>query len=84
MDMDDDFIGNIEFNLTPEQSEIVSGAIDLASEDEDSFSKTNPLIFIMNWWATQEPDSRKRRESPEETLAEACRCFILAHEKRNE
>ena len=32
MDMDDDFIGEIEFNLSPEQAELVSRAIDVASK----------------------------------------------------
>jgi len=83
MDMDDDFIGNIEFNLTPEQSEIVSRAIDLASEDKDTFRNTNPLISIMHWWNTHVPAFQKLRESsPERTLTEACRLFILAHEEQ--
>jgi hypothetical protein len=82
MDMDDDFVGNIEFNLTPEQSEIVSRAIDLASEDKDTFRNTNPLISIMHWWDTHVPEFQKLRESPEGTLAEACRLFILAHEEK--
>ena len=48
---DDDFIGNIEFNLTQEQGEIVQRAIDLAAgADEDEFIKVNPLIAIMQWW----------------------------------
>ena len=83
MDMDDDFIGNIEFNLTPEQSEIVNRAIDLASEDkDDTFRSTNPLISIMHWWDTHVPEFQKLRESPEGTLTEACRLFILAHEEK--
>ena len=31
MDMDDIFIGEIEFNLSPEQAELVSRAINVAS-----------------------------------------------------
>jgi hypothetical protein len=82
MDMDDDdFMGNIEFNLTLEQSKIVSQAIDLASQDNDAFGTTNPLISIMQWWQTQVPNSEKRHGSPEGTLAEACRLFVLAHGK---
>ena len=46
MDMDDDdFMGEIEFDLSPEQKKIVSRAINLASKDEgDEFAVTNPLI----------------------------------------
>jgi hypothetical protein len=83
MDMDDDdFMGNIEFNLTLEQSKIVGQAISLASEDKDAFRNTNPLISIMQWWDTHIPEAEKIRGSPERTLAEACRWFVLAHEKR--
>jgi hypothetical protein len=82
MAMDDDFIGNIEFNLTPEQSEIVSRAIDLASEDKDTFRNMNPLISIMHWWDGHVPEFQKLRESSEGTLTEACRLFILAHEEK--
>jgi hypothetical protein len=79
--MDDDFIGNIEFNLTLEQSRIVSRAIDLASENNDAFGTANPLISIMQWWQTNVAEADKHRGSPEGTLAEACRLFVLAHEK---
>jgi hypothetical protein len=78
---DDDFMGNIEFNLDLEQSRIVSRAIDLASQDKDAFCNTNPLISIMQWWETHVPESEKRNGSAEGTLAEACRLFVLAHEK---
>ena len=76
---DDDFLGNIEFNLTPEQGEVVRRAIDLASNDPDAFQRTNPLIAIMQWWETNISASEKVRGSPEVTLAEACRLFVLAH-----
>ena len=85
MDMDDnDFMGEIEFNLTREQSEIVSRAIDLASKQsdgEDGFGATNPLITIMQWWQSHVPEAERRRTTPEGTLAEACRLFVLAHDK---
>ena len=61
MDMDDDFMGEIEFNLTPEQSEIVSRAIDLASRDNDEFQFINPLISIMQWWQRYSARRRKTR-----------------------
>ena len=52
MDMDDDFIGEIEFNLSPEQAELVSRAINVASSSrgDDDFAQINPLIAIMSWW----------------------------------
>ena len=83
MDMDDDdFMGNIEFDLTPEQGKVVRQAIDLASNDPDAFRMTNPLIAIMQWWETNVPAGEKVRGSPETTLAEACRLFVLAHTQR--
>jgi hypothetical protein len=77
--MDDDFIGSVEFNLTPEQSEIVSRAIELASRENDTFGVLNPLIAIMQWWTASVPDAGQRRRSPEGTLAEACRLYVSAH-----
>ena len=84
MDMDDDFMGEIEFNLTPEQSEIVSRAIDLASRDNDEFQFINPLISIMQWWQRYSPEEERRGGSPEATLVEACRLFMRAHEESDE
>jgi hypothetical protein len=81
MDMDDDFMGEVEFNLTLEQSDIVSRAIDLASHQTDGFQIVNPLISIMQWWESLAPQAEKHRGSPEATLVDACRSFILAHEK---
>lgn len=83
MDMDDDdFVGNIEFDLSPDQGRLVREAIDLASSQADPFQMTNPLIAIMQWWETNVPESDKLRGSPEATLAEACRLFIEAHRPR--
>jgi hypothetical protein len=85
MDMmdDDDFMGEIELDLSPEQQKMVSRAIDLAASDKlDSFGVTNPLIAIMQWWETNVPDAEKPGGPPEATLAEACRLFVLAHDKR--
>ena len=84
MDMDDDdFMGEIEFDLSPEQKKIVSRAINLASKDEgDEFAVNNPLISIMQWWATNVPDAEKLTGPPEAVLAEACRLFLLTHDKR--
>lgn len=81
---DDDFMGEIEFDLSPEQRRIVSRAITLASEGEDGddeFIKTNPLIAIMQWWDAHNAVSGKSGQTPEEALAEVCRRFILEHEK---
>ena len=81
MDMDDDFIGAIEFNLSAEQGEIVRRAIEVAaSSGSDEFRTTNPLIAIMQWWEANVPEGEKLRGSPEATLALACRRFLLAHE----
>ena len=85
MDMDDDFIGEIEFNLSAEQGEVVSRAIAIAAsspgdELEDEFTRINPLIAIMRWWQIHVPDHEKSRGSPEATLVDACRRFLLAHE----
>jgi hypothetical protein len=78
---DDDFMGEIEFDLSPEQQEMVSRAITLASRDGgDGFGATNPLIAIMQWWETAVPEAEKPRGKPEIVLAEACRRFVLAHE----
>jgi hypothetical protein len=78
---DDDFMGDIEFNLSPEQSEIVSRAIELAAQEKDHFRFTNPLISIMQWWQSHVPEVEKRRGSPEGTLAEACRLYVQWHDK---
>jgi hypothetical protein len=79
MDMDDDFVGEIEFNLTAEQGEIVNRAIELASQQNNEFQLVNPLISIMQWWESSVPEADKRRGSPEATLVEACRAFLNAH-----
>jgi hypothetical protein len=82
MDMDDDFIGEIEFNLSPEQADLVSRAIGVASNlrsDDDDFIQINPLIAIMGWWKANSPEQQSRI-SPETILVEACREFLIAHE----
>lgn len=77
---DDDFMGDLPFNLTPEQGHVVNEAISFASSCEgDAFRTTNPLISILQWWERNIPDDQKLRGSREETLAEACRQFMLAH-----
>jgi len=81
MDTDDDFMGGVEFDLTAEQSETVRRAIDLASRGKDEFQFVNPLISIMQWWESCVPEEEKFRGSPEATLVEACRLFMLAHEE---
>ena len=60
-------------------------AIELASkspgeEAGGEFARINPLIAIMRWWQIHVPDYEKSRGSPESTLVEACRRFLLAHE----
>lgn len=84
MEIDDDFMGEIEFDLTVEQSGIVSQAIDLASRENDGFELINPLVSIMQWWESHVPEADKLRTSPEATLVEACRLYMLAHESSTE
>jgi hypothetical protein len=82
MDMDDDFMGEIEFDLSPEQEDIVSRAISLAADSDDAFRNINPLIAILQWWQINVDDNEKVKGSPETILADACRRFVLAHEPR--
>jgi hypothetical protein len=81
MDDDDDLFGEIEFNLAPEQSKIVSRAIELAAKSNDAFAATNPLLSIMQWWQAHAPKVETDVRSPDGTLTEACRLFVQAHEK---
>lgn len=83
MEMDDDFMGEVEFNLTAEQGSIVNRAVELASQEDDTFSVTNPLISIMQWWATNLPEPERRGVSPEQTLTEACRLYVLSKDVRD-
>ncbi len=84
MDMDDDFIGEIEFAPSPEQAEIISRAISLAASthDDDDFGQINPLIAIMRWWKSH-PANVEGGNSPEAILVEACRQFLLAREVKD-
>jgi hypothetical protein len=83
MDMDDDdFMGEIEFDLTPEQKKVVAYAITLASSSgNDEFRQMNPLISILQWWEANVAEDERPKGTPEATLAEACRQFVLSHEK---
>lgn len=82
MDTDDDFMGEIEFALSPEQGEIVNRAVDLASSlPGDEFASLNPLIAIMQWWQSNAPGGMPAGMSPEAQLAEACRRFVITHER---
>jgi hypothetical protein len=87
MDMDDDFIGETEFKLSAEQGELVNRAIMLASNppddgETDEFTRLHPLIAIMRWWQTHVPEHERLHSSPEATLVDACRRFVLAREAR--
>jgi hypothetical protein len=85
MDMDDDdFMGEIEFDLSPEQEKIVNRAISVAAESGDAFRSTNPLISILQWWQANVSDSDKIKGSPEEMLTDACRRFLLTHQSRDQ
>ena len=81
MDMDDDFVGTLEFDLSAHDAELVNRAISLAAQNPgDGFAQINPLIAIMRWWQTQAHRNAVTPISPEKTLVEACRAFLLAHE----
>jgi hypothetical protein len=80
MDMDDDFIGSVEFDLSPEQAEIVNRAISLAANSDDSFRNINPLISILQWWQANQSEGDKVDSSPESVLTDACRQYLRAHE----
>jgi hypothetical protein len=81
MDMqDDDFIGSVEFDLSPEQAEIVNRAISLAAKSGDSFRNINPLISILQWWQANQSEDDKVNGPPEVVLTDACRQFLQAHE----
>lgn len=84
MDMDDDFMGEIEFDLSAPQKSVVTKAIDLASKlgGSDSFVGVNPLIAIMQWWEQQDSQNVIAGKSPEDGLAEICEAFIRAHESQ--
>ena len=83
MDMDDDFMGEIEFDLTASQGQIVRQAIELASLDgADVFRTVNPLIAIMQWWQSNSTDADLVKGSPESTLVRACQSYIAAHGKK--
>ena len=80
--MDDDFMGELEFNLAQDQGEIVRRAIELAvSLRTEDFNARNPLIAIMQWWEANVPETEKLRATPEKTLTEACRQFLLVHQR---
>jgi hypothetical protein len=80
---DDDFMGEVEFNLSPEQGAVVRRAVTLAStSDDDEFGAVNPLIAIMQWWEANRAEGDLVKGSPEGTLVEACRRYIAAHEQR--
>jgi hypothetical protein len=79
---DDDFMGEIEFNLSPEQGAIVTRAVTLASNTEsDEFGAGNPLIAIIQWFEAHRAEGDVIKGSPEGTLVEACRRYIAAHER---
>jgi hypothetical protein len=80
MDMDDDFMGEVEFDLSAGQMDVVTRAIELASQAGDAFGVTNPLIAIMQWWEINIPEAERCHVSLEQTLTEACRLYVLSKE----
>jgi len=80
MEMDDDFMGEIEFALSPEQSDVVNRAVNVASSlQSDDFAHINPLIAIVQWWQTHVPETERAGTTPEARLAEACKRYLAAH-----
>ncbi len=80
MDTDDDFMGEVEFDLSSEQGEVVNKAVNLAATIKgNEFNNTNPLIAIMQWWQANAPERPRAGTSPEAQLVEACRNFLFAH-----
>jgi hypothetical protein len=77
---DDDFIGSIEFDLSPEQAEIINRAINLAAKSDDSFRNVNPLISILQWWQANQGGRDKVSGPPEAVLTDVCQQFLQAHE----
>ena len=78
--MDDDFMGEMEFDLSPDQGAVVSRAIDLAtSRRDDDFAHINPLIVIMQWWQANASEAERVGGTPEVRLTEACRRYIAAN-----
>ena len=84
MDMDDDFIGEIEFDLSPEQADLVSRAIGVASNlrSDDDFIQVNPLIAIMGWWKAHRR-SCQSRSSPKRHWSKRVANFSLPTRRRN-
>ena len=63
---------------------LVRRAIELAANlRADEFEARNPLIAIMQWWEKHVPEAEKLRATPEKTLTEACRRFLLAHRSQS-
>ena len=80
MEMDDDFMGEVEFDLSPEQGEVVNRAIGLAASLRgDDFARINALIVIMQWWQMNSSDVDRIGRTPEAALTEACRRYIAAN-----
>jgi hypothetical protein len=80
MDMDDDFMGEPEFDLSHDQQSIVNAAITRAAEiGGEDFAGTNPLIAIMQWWQTHAPEHERAGISPEQSLTDACRRYLAEH-----
>jgi hypothetical protein len=86
MDMDDDFASPPEFNLSEAQKDTVQRAVSIAVKvwtdipDADDFAAFNPLIVILEWWKANVPEDERATGSPETILADACACFVAAHE----
>ena len=80
MDMDGDFMGEVEFDLSAGQGEVVNRAVTLAASLRgDAFAHVNPLIAIVQWWEANVPEEERAGVSPEARLVDACRCFLASY-----
>lgn len=80
MEMDDDFLSDAEFDLSPEQGALVNRAINIAAlQQGDDFAHVNPLIAILQWWQEHTPEPLRKGVTPEARLIEACKSYIFAH-----
>jgi hypothetical protein len=80
MEMDNDFLSDAEFDLTPEQGALVNKAISIAaSKRGDDFAEVNPLIAVLQWWLENTDESKRAGLTAESRLVEACKAYMAAH-----
>ena len=47
---------------------------------EEGYATARAVALSMRWWQTHVPENERLCGSPEATLVDACRRFVLAHE----